>query len=234
MRYGKVISIICIALIPVVIVAGFFTKWERQYYYTAAAVLLLSLIPFLISLERRRLKARELVTLASLTAIAVASRAAFYAVPQVKPMCALLIIIAVSIGPQFGFTVGALAALVSNFIFGQGAWTPFQMFAAGLTAAICAVCFYGKRRNGRILPVAIVGGLVTFAVYGFIVDTCAVLMMAESFTLSGMLSVYASGIPFNLIHGGTSFLIILLLGSVMRDTIERVIIKYDLFGGAGI
>ena len=59
-------------------------------------------------------------------------------------------------------------------------------------------------------------------------------MMAESFTLSGMLSVYASGIPFNLIHGGTSFLIILLLGSVMRDTIERVIIKYDLFGGAGI
>jgi uncharacterized membrane protein len=228
----KLISVISIVLIPFVIAGGYFYLEYKQYYIVSAVVLILSMIPFFISLENRKLHARELVTIASMVAIAVASRAAFYAIPQVKPMCAIVIITAITFGAQIGFVTGALSMLLSNFIFGQGMWTPFQMFGMGLTALICGLLFYRKKAGDNILIVALTGGVICFAVYGVIVDTSSVLMMSSDFSLGSVLSIYASGLPFNAIHGATTFVVLLIAGKVIKEILERIMIKYDLFGGS--
>ena len=45
---------------------------------------------------------------------------------------ALVMIMGVCSGPPAGFMTGALSALVSNMLLGQGPWTVWQMLAWGL------------------------------------------------------------------------------------------------------
>lgn len=91
--------------------------------------------------EGRHPKARELVIISVLCAIAVAGRLAFTMLPQFKPVVAIVIISGVAFGGESGFLVGAVSMLVSNLMFGQGPWTPWQMFAAGIIGFIGGILF---------------------------------------------------------------------------------------------
>ncbi len=228
-RKGRVISIISVLLIPLLIAVFYFTE-NKNYYLLSVAVMLLSMVPFFVSLETKTLKARELVTIASMVAIAVVGRAAFYSIPQAKPMCAIVIVSALVFGPQIGFATGTFSMLISNFIFGQGMWTPFQMFGMGMCGLICGLIFHKK--NTKPLPIAIIGALVCFFVYGIIVDSNSVLMMSSDYSLGSVLSIYASGVAFNAIHAASTFVFLLLLQPTFSKVLDRIKIKYDLFGGA--
>ena len=115
------------------LMAVFVCVWdERKYYLTSLLLVGLMFVPFVLRFEGRRPQARELVLLATMTALAVAGRAAFYWLPQCKPVCAIVILTAVAFTPEAGFVTGAAAGLISNFFFGQGPWTPWQMLGFGL------------------------------------------------------------------------------------------------------
>ena len=74
-----------------------------------------------------------------LAALAAAGRILFGPIPDFKPVSAIAIIAGATLGRRNGFMVGALAALTSNFFFGQGMWTPWQMYAWGLGGMTLAV-----------------------------------------------------------------------------------------------
>jgi energy-coupling factor transport system substrate-specific component len=103
--------------------------------------LLASAIPFMLVYDRRRAQARDLVPIAVMSAIAVAGRAAFaiIPIPHFRPVSAIVIITALAFGPESGFLTGALTAFVSNFLFGQGPWTPWQMFCWGMIGFIAGI-----------------------------------------------------------------------------------------------
>ncbi len=229
MHKRKIASAVSFLLIPAVILLGYFFLEREHLYLTCAAVLILSMIPFFLSLESKKLHARELTTLASMTAIAVASRAAFYALPQIKPMCAIIIITAVVFGSQIGFLTGALSMLLSNFIFGQGMWTPFQMFAMGLCGLLAGIIFHNKKSSSKPILVAIAGATLCFFVYGIIADLNSVLMFSSHFSIPVIISVYTSGLPFNLIHSATTFAVLILFSDVFIKVLKRIKIKYGLF-----
>ena len=226
----KIIRILVFVLgIPAAIIAGYFLIGSKQYYIVCAAILIMAFIPFFYSLDRKKLSAREIVTIASLIAVCVASRAAFYALPQVKPVCAIAMIAAISFGPDIGFIIGALSMLLSNFIFGQGFHTPFQMFGMGAAALICGLLFYQKKYNKNRIAVAIAGGLICFTVYGLIVDSGSVLMMSSDFNMGSIIAIFSSGLIFNFIHALSTLLILLLAGPLFKEKLERIQIKYELF-----
>ena len=129
----RIVSIVLLLVfVPAVIAVGMLEFNDRYYYITASLIIICSFIPFLMLFEKRRPRARELVVIAVMTALGVAGRAAFYMLPQFKPIAATVIITGVSLGCEAGFITGALTAFVSNMFFGQGPWTPWQMFALGL------------------------------------------------------------------------------------------------------
>ena len=88
--------------------------------------------------ERRRPQAREVAVIAVLCALGVAGRAAFSMLPQCKPVIALTVLTGAALGGESGFLVGAVTMLASNVLFGQGPWTPWQMFALGLIGLLWA------------------------------------------------------------------------------------------------
>lgn len=114
-------------------------------------VVLASLAVFFASYEHSRPRLRDVMPTAVLAALGAAGRILFAPIPDFKPVSAIAIIAGVAFGRKSGFMVGALAALASNFFFGQGPWTPWQMYAwgmvgygAGLLAMVPA-----PRRRGR-------------------------------------------------------------------------------------
>ena len=114
---------------------------DRKYYFISLLLIFYAMVPFFVRFEGRKPQSREVVILAVMVAIGVAGRAAFFMVPQFKPVVAIVVIAGVCLGKESGFLVGAMTAFVSNFIFGQGPWTPWQMFCFGLIGFLAGLLF---------------------------------------------------------------------------------------------
>ena len=110
-------------------------------------------------------------------AIAVAGRTAFFMLPQFKPVVAIVIISGVAFGGEAGFLVGAVTGLVSNMFFGQGPWTPWQMFVFGIIGFLAGVLFRKGFLRRNPISLSIFGGLATFFIYGGIMNPASVLML---------------------------------------------------------
>ena len=204
----------------------FFTN--TNYYLVAVVILILSMLPFFVSFEKSRPSARELTLIAGLIPVAVISRAVFYLIPQVKPIGAVVIVCGACLGAKRGYFIGAMSAFLSNFIFGQGIWTPFQMVAMGIVGLAAGLMFNKKAKR---IPMAIAGFVLCFAVYGLIVDLSSVLMMTNDYSMMSVLSIYAAGVPFGLTFGATTAVFLLLFGEAFAKKINRIVMKYGILEG---
>lgn len=210
----------------------------KGYVVASVLMVLWCMVPFFASFEQRRPSARELVVIAVMAALAVASRAAFLWVPHFKPMAAVVMVAGIGLGASSGFMVGSLAALVSNFIFGQGPWTPWQMLAFGL----CGFAF-GALADRDVVPrshwtarqrvaVALGGGAFVVLVAGPVLDTSSVFLMLSRLTPEGVAAVYLAGLPVNALHGTATAATLLLAGSPLLGKLDRVRRKHGV--GAGL
>lgn len=202
---------------------------SRSYYIPAVIIILLSVIPFFVFFENRKIKSSEIVIVSMMIALAVASRAVMAFVPQFKPTCAIVIVTAIAFGPNVGFVTGSLSMLISNLIFGQGMFTPFQMLGMGLVGFFCGMIFSKSEYRTDKLIVSITGALLCFAVYGIIADACSVLMFVTDYTRESVMSIFVSGIPYNAIHSVTTGVLLYFINKPMTDKFTRLRMKYGIF-----
>lgn len=92
--------------------------------------------------------------------MATVGRAAFFMIPNFKPTLAMVIIAGICLGKESGFLIGSMSAFVSNFLFGQGPWTPYQMIASAIIGYFAGFLFYN--RHVCVWIVALFGGIATF------------------------------------------------------------------------
>lgn len=215
-------------LIPLTVYWGSQALEGRKYYFISLLVLLEVLVLFGLSFEGRKPQARELVLLSSLCALGVIGRAAFVMLPQCKPVTALTILTGTSLGKEAGFLVGAATMLVSNLLFGQGPWTPWQMFAMGLIGFLAGILF----RNGRLrrspLRLGVFGFLAALILYGGVMNAAAALMWVHTLNLELLLSYCFTGLPMDLVHAGTTAVFLLLLTDPILEKLQRIQTKYGL------
>ena len=148
--------------IPLCVLLGATVFSDKGYAYVTLLVTMLSLLLFIAGFEKKRTGTRRLILVAVMVALSVAGRF----LPLFKPITALTVLTAMYLGSEAGFLTGALSAVISNFYFGQGPWTPFQMFAMGLIGFLAGVCFQkGLLRAGRA-PLAIFGAVSVVLIYG--------------------------------------------------------------------
>ena len=212
----------------VTIYVGLFAFETKHYVPVCILMIIYAMIPFFVGFERRKPKAREIVILAVLIAVAVIGRAAFFMLPNFKPIVAIVIISGVALGKESGFLVGAMAAFVSNFLFGQGPWTPWQMIAMAVIGYLAGVLFHKYSGKLKVLPLVIFGALATIILYGGIVDLWTILFMGDSVTWRMAAMVYGSAFYFNVIHASATVIFLLLLAKPMIEKLERVKVKYGM------
>ncbi len=220
-------SILILLLVPVTIYIGIFLLGDRKYYLTSLMIILETMIPFCMMFESRKPKAREIVVVSVLCAITVAGRAAFFMLPQFKPVVALVIIAGVCFGGETGFLVGAVSGFVSNFFFGQGPWTPWQMFAMGIIGFLAGILFGKKHKKSKIV-LSVFGFLTTLVIYGGIMNPASIIMMQTKITWEMLASAYIVGLPMDLIHALSTAFFLWVISNPMIDKLERIKIKYGL------
>ena len=221
---------VILAAIPAVIFFGIFFLNNRSEYFISLCVIVLSMLPFFLVFENRRPQAREVVVIAVMAALAAAGRVAFFMLPHVKPTAAIVIIAGISLGAEAGFLTGALAGFVSNFFFGQGPWTPWQMFSFGIIGFLAGLIFRRKRGRWKHFRVwlCLYGGLSVLVIYGILMDISSVSLGTGKLELAGFLAVYGSGFPLNLVHGGSTVIFLGVLGEPMMKKLDRIKKKYGL------
>ena len=124
--------------VPLVLAACAFLNLDQSALLTVVTALL-AVGVFFASFETSRPSLRQVMPTVVLAALAAAGRMLFAPIPDFKPVSAICILAGAVFGRRSGFMVGALAALVSNFFFGQGPWTPWQMYAWGLVGYLAGV-----------------------------------------------------------------------------------------------
>ena len=200
-----------------------------NYYLVSVGLILLAFVVFFFSYERRKPQAREMVTLSVMSAIAIASRAAFAMIPFFKPMMGIIMITGMAFGSGAGFLTGAVTGFVSNFIFGQGPWTPWQMFAYGVGGALAGfLAKKGIMSEEKKVSTAIIGYVIIQAIVGPLLDTSSIFTMGGNMQQGYVLAIYGAGLVPNAIHGLATFLTLLLACKPMIEKLNRMKIKYGM------
>ncbi len=149
--------------------------------------------------------------------------------PQFKPVMALVIIAGVAFGGETGFLVGAVTMMVSNILFSQGPWMPWQMFSMGIIGFLAGVLF----RNGLLRrsrgSLATFGAFSAVIIYGGIMNPASALMYnPQSLNWNMILAYYVSGLPMDLIHAAATVIFILIGAEPMLEKLDRIKVKYGL------
>ena len=208
---------------------------QRKYYLGALLIIALTMALFFLSFERRVPQARELSLLAVMCALAVASRVVV-PFPSFKPTMAFILLAGIAFGGERGFLCGVVTALVSNFFFSQGPWTPWQMMGygmGGLAAGLLQHARLLKRQIKSIKDIAIlsaVGFVLIVLLVGPILDTSTYLTVSmKSAGGTAALPIYITGLlTANIPHGIATAVTLALAGKPLLKMLERVQVKYGL------
>jgi energy-coupling factor transport system substrate-specific component len=197
-------------------------SWPLASFLLVGAVLGLGWLAY----ERARPSARMIAVVATLAAVAALGRDAFVAVPDVKPITAMTLVVGYALGPLPGFSVGALGMLASNFVLGQGPYTPWQMAAWGVVGLAGALLgTLSGRRLGRV-QLALACGLSAFAAKE--VMNVYQWTIGASHTPAAFLAVASTGLPFDLADMLASFLFGLAFGPELARLLTRLRSRMDV------
>ena len=225
-RSNMAMLAVFLLLIPLTLFLG--TKLSgRSYYITGTLIIVELMLPFFLAFEGRKPQARELVVIAVMCALAIAGRVVI-PVPNFKAAYAIIMLTGIAFGPEAGFLVGAVTAFGSNFFYGQGPFTPWQMFGYGAGGMLAGFCFRlnGLPRKNWVL--AAFGFLTVLLWIGPLLDVSTVFLAMSEFTWSAMVTMLVSGFSVNISQAICTALIMLLLGNALLEKLDRVKMKYGM------
>ncbi|MBP3477938.1 MAG: ECF transporter S component [Oscillospiraceae bacterium] len=221
--------LVFLLLIPATLFLG--TKIPgRSYYITGTLIILELMIPFFMAFEGRKPQARELVVIAVMCAIAIAARVAI-PIPNFKAIFAIIMLSGIAFGPEAGFMVGAISAFASNFFYGQGPYTPWQMMAYGAGGMLAGFLFAKGRLPRKPLIMAIFGFLAVILWVGPLLDTSSVFLMLSDINWNSVLLTYTAGLSVNISQAVCTVLVMLLFGRPLLDKLDRIQVKYGMMEG---
>lgn len=205
---------------------------SAELWQIGSMLLLLSVIAAGFAwFETSRPSARIVATVAALVGFAVVGRLLFAPLPSVKPTTDIVIIAGFALGLAPGWTVGVLTALISNFYFSQGPWTPWQMLAWGVCGLIGALAARfgvgaGSGRASRV-PMALIcaGAGLT---YGLIVNFGSAVNLASGDLSNAFWIQLTTSLPFDLAHAAANFAFFLLIGPLLIAMLERLTLRESL------
>lgn len=191
-------------------------SWQLASFLIVGVVLLAGFAWY----ERSRPPSQVVALVAALAALAVAGRVAFAPLPNVKPLTTDVIVFAgYALGGAPGFAVGALSALVSNFWFGQGPWTPWQMAGWGLCGVLGAALALGTRNAGRFTLAAVCG--VAALAYGALLNFSVMASLGGELSLRAYGAWWLRGASFEIAHVAGNVAFALVAGPAMVRMLTR-------------
>ena len=221
-RLRKALSILLpFVVMPACVIA--FASSSRYYAFNTMLITIMSLVVFLCGFERRKTGSRRMILVAVMTALSVIGRFIFVAIPAFKPITALTVITAVYLGGEAGFLTGTLSAVISNFYFGQGPWTPFQMLAWGLIGLLAGLLHRPLKKSRILLSLY---GVFAGVAYSFVMEVWNVLWYNSEFNSELYSAAIAAALPFTITYAVSNVIFLNIVARPFGEKLARVRIKY--------
>jgi len=208
-------------LFPATAMIGFSAFAQKQYLFVTFVAAIWAILLFASGFDNRKSGAYRAVVVAVMAALCVVGRF----IPFFKPVTALTIITAMYFGGECGFLVGAMAALVSNFYFGHGPWSAFQMLAWGMIGLIAGF-ISGWLKKSRIL--LLVYGALSGILYSLMMDIWTVIWYNGSLNFKLYLTAAVTAAPHTVLYALSNMVFLWLLARPFGEKLERVRIKYQV------
>jgi energy-coupling factor transport system substrate-specific component len=227
MRQNHIYLVLILVLVIAVFTAHVFSppclNILLSWGLVTTILVVLAIAAFFFEFERAAIGSKEVALVGMLGTVATVSRIPFAAIPNVQPCTYLIICSGYVFGPVAGFMVGAMTALVSNFLLGHGPWTPYQMLAWGL-AGVSAAYLKRLSLNTRWL---IVFGIIWGYVFGAIMNlwfwtTFVYPLTPRTFIISQLNSVW-----FDTFHAIGNATFLGLFGKKTISILERFRKKFQ-------
>lgn len=223
----KILNVlIYLIFIPLTVFLGTYVFKDRQYVVISVILAVLVILGFFMSFERKKTTIKEVSIVTVMVAFSVVGRLIFVAVPSFKPISAIVIIAGIAFGYEAGFMVGALSSLISNFYFGQGAWTPFQMVAFGIIGMLAGLLF--RKGNVKTYKVLLFGSIAGIF-YSMFMDIWTVISIDNAFNFSRYGAVLLTSLPIACIYVVSNVVFLLVLTKPMLKQADRLKAKYRIF-----
>jgi len=219
-------KLIILIFIPILIAIGIIVFKDRKYNIISMLIAVFACVPLFIRFEKNDIDVKNLIIIAVMTALSAAGRFAFAAIPGFKPVTAVVVITAMYFGSDSGFVTGALSAIVSNIFFGQGPWTPFQMFSWGMVGYIAGILTEKKLLENRL--VLFFYGVIAGVLYSIIMDVWTVLSMDGTFNLTRYIAAVISAVPFTLTYAVSNVVFLFFLEKPIGEKLLRIKKKYQI------
>ena len=213
--------LLVLSLLVLVLMAVFSS---RNYLLFSFGFLVVTLGVYFCRFEKSQHNSKEIVFIAIVCALAVVGRIIFAALPSVKPELFILIMGAVVSGPETGFLMGTIIALTSNMYFGQGVWTPWQMFALGIIGLIS-----GLMSNDVPRWLLVVWGFFSGFLMGWIMDIYYIIGYVDPITIKSILTSIMASFYFDFVHALFTGVLLLFVGKRWIKLFNNYKQKYDLF-----
>ncbi|HEU4707112.1 MAG TPA: prenyltransferase/squalene oxidase repeat-containing protein [Solirubrobacterales bacterium] len=201
-------------------------SWHLAAFLILAGVLIAGFAWY----ERSRPPSQVVALVAALAALAIAGRIAFAAFPNVKPTTDIVVFAGYALGGAPGFAVGALTALVSNFWFGQGPWTPWQMAGWGLCGVLGAALALGLRDASRLALASTCGFAAIF--YGALLNFSLMATYGGDLSWRRFWLLEGRAIPFEVAHFAGNVVLALVAGPAMVRMLTRFRERFEWRRGA--
>ncbi|MGN1112348.1 MAG: ECF transporter S component [Acutalibacteraceae bacterium] len=216
--------LLCVA-IPITVVISYILFSNSRYDLASLLVAIFATIAFILRFEKNASNGKLVAVIAVMTALSVAGRFIFSPIPFFKPVTAIVVITALYFGGECGFVVGAFSALLSNFYFGQGPWTPFQMMVWGLVGLFSGLLARFITRNKLTLSV---WGVLSGVFYSMIMDIWTTLWAEGGFNLSRYIFYVSSSLPVMAVYAVSNVVFLILLAKPIGKKLTRIKVKYGL------
>ncbi len=217
--------LIYVVVFPLLAIGGAFVFKDKFYSWITLAAVLLACLPFFIRFEKKETDAKTLILISVMIALSVVGRFIFAPLPGFKPVTAMTVLTAMYFGSDAGFMTGALTAVISNFYFGQGPWTPFQMFSWGIIGLLAGI-FAEKLKESKVF--LSVFGAAAGVLYSLLMDIWTVLWADGYFNFTRYLAAVVSSLQFTVIYAVSNVIFLLLLSKPTGKILQRVKTKYGI------
>ena len=208
-------------LIPALVALGALVFRQKNYALISLLIALLSFVLFAAGFEKKKTGSRRLILVSIMVALSVAGRF----IPVFKPVTALTILTGAYLGGEAGFLTGSLTAVLSNFYFGQGPWTSFQMMSLGLIGLFAGFLSRPLIRSRTLL---ILYGALAGVLYSFIMDIWTVIWYGSGFDTALYLTSLVSAVPYTVSYVISNTVFLFVFARPFGEKLSRVKLKYGV------
>ena len=167
--------------------------------------------------EKSKPGVEYLVLIAILVAISILGTLPTAALPGVQAASFIIIMTGIVFGRKLGFITGVLTPLVMGLFLGLGFWTVFQMTAWGLMGLTAGI-FCTKLEKNQYLRAGF--GFIWGFFFGWITNI-SMLPFLSTINLTAVLGIYITSFPFDLLHGITNAVLLILFYNIFEKIFKR-------------